>query len=232
MSKKEIIQLKKKNARLEKQLLQKERDLKIESSLEKVRIMAMAMTDRDDMLTICKAISTQLKLFGVKDIRNVQTAIIYKEKGIYMNYEYYTKHRKTVITETSYGTSKLDRDFANKMLKGKGEIFFSHLKGKKVKEWLDFQKTTNVFIDKFLETASTLNYYWYSLGPVALGISTYHPLVKNEQGLFHRFVNVFELAYRKYLDIENAETQAREAQIQASLEKVRSGSLAMHKAMN
>ncbi|HEV8505610.1 MAG TPA: ATP-binding protein [Chitinophagaceae bacterium] len=230
MPKKEIIQLKKTNARLAKQLLQKKRELKIESSLEKVRVMAMAMTRRDDMLTICKAISAQLKLFGVKEIRNVQTAIIYKEKGIYMNYEYYTKHRKTLITETSYGTSKLDRDFANKMLKGKGEIFFSHLKGKKVKEWLDFQKTTNVFIDKFLETATTLNYYWYSLGPVALGVSTYHPLSKNEQGLFHRFVNVFELAYRKYLDIENAETQAREAQIQASLEKVRSGSLAMHKS--
>ncbi len=105
MSKKKIIQLEKTNARLAKELLQKERELKIESSLEKVRIMAMAMTNRDDMLTICKAISTQLKLFGVKEIRNVQTAIFYKEKGIYMNYEYYTKHRKTLITETNYGTS-------------------------------------------------------------------------------------------------------------------------------
>ena len=230
MSKKKIIQLEKTNARLAKELLQKERELKIESSLEKVRIMAMAMTNRDDMLTICKAISTQLKLFGVREIRNVQTAIFYKEKGIYMNYEYYTKHRKTLITETNYGTVKLERDFAKKMLKGKGEFFFTHLKGKKVKEWLDYQKTTNVFIDKFLESASSLNYYWYSLGPVALGISTYHPLAKNEQGLFHRFVNVFELAYRKYLDIENADAQAREALIQASLERVRAGSLAMLKS--
>ncbi len=230
MSKKKIIQLEKTNARLAKELLQKERELKIESSLEKVRIMAMAMTNRDDMLTICKAISTQLKLFGVKEIRNVQTAIFYKEKGIYMNYEYYTKHRKTLITETSYRTNKLERDFAKKMLKGKGEFFFTHLKEKKVKEWLNYQKTTNVFIDKFLESASSLNYYWYSLGPVALGISTYHPLAKNEQGLFHRFVNVFELAYRKYLDIENADTQAREALIQASLERVRAGSLAMLKS--
>ncbi len=97
------------------------------------------------------------------------------------------------------------------MLKGKGEFFFTHLKGKKVTEWLNFQKKTNVFIDKFLETATSLNYYWYSLGPVALGISTYHPLAKNEQGLFHRFVNVFELAYRKYFDIENAEAQVKEA---------------------
>src|SRR5450432_43398 len=230
MFKKKIIQLEKTNARLAKELLQKKRELKIESSLEKVRIMAMAMTRRDDMLMICKAISAQLKLFEVKEIRNVQTAIFYKEKGIYMNYEYYTKHKKTLITETSYTNNKIQRDFAEKMLKGKGEFFFRHIKGKKVTEWLNYQKATNVFIDKFLETTSSLNYYWHSLGPVALGISTYHPLTKDELKLFRRFVNVFELAYRRYFDIENAEAQAREALIQASLEKVRAGSLAMHKS--
>src|SRR5664279_1831580 len=209
MSIKKLIQLEKTNAKLAKELLQKERELKIESSLEKVRIMAMAMTSRDDMLMICKAISAQLKLLGVKEIRNVQTAIFYKEKGIYMNYEYYTKHKKTLITETSYTNNKIKRDFAKKMLKGKGEFFSRHIKGKKVTEWLNYQKATNVFIDKFLETTSSLNYYWHSLGPVALGISTYHPLAKNELGLFHRFVNVFELAYRRYFDIENAEEQVR-----------------------
>src|SRR3954469_27057 len=109
MSKNKVIQLEKTNARLAKELLKKERELKLESSLEKVRIMALAMKHRDDMLTICKAISNQLKLFGVKEIRNVQTAIFYKEKSTYVNYEYYAKHRKTFITETSYGNSKLDR---------------------------------------------------------------------------------------------------------------------------
>ena len=229
MPKKKLIQLKKTNAGLAKELLQKDRELKIESSLEKVRVMAMAMKQRDDMLSICKAISNQLKLFGVKEIRNVQTAIFYKEKLTYVNYEYYTKHRKTLITETSYGISKLDKDFAKKMLKGKGEFFFSHIKGEKVKEWLNFQKTTNVFIDKFLETASSLNYYWFSLGPVALGISTYHPLTKDEQRLFHRFVHGFSWRI-KIFDLENAEAQAREAQIPASLERVRAGSLAMLKS--
>jgi signal transduction histidine kinase len=230
MPKKKLIQLEKTNARLAKELLQKERELKIESSLEKVRVIAMAMKHRDDMLGICKTISNQLKLFGVKEIRNVQTAIFYKEKGTYMNYEYYTKHKKTFITETVYTQDKIHKDFAGKMLKGKGEFIFLHIRGKKVKEWLKEQKKTNVFIDKYLETASSLNYYWYSLGPVALGISTYHPLTKGELTLFRRFVHVFELAYGRYADIENAEAQAREALIQASLEKVRAGSLAMHKS--
>src|SRR4030095_624345 len=98
------------------------------------------------------------------------------------------------------------------------------------KDWLKYQRSTNVFIDTYLETADSLNYYWYSLGPVALGMSTYVPLNENEIELFKRFRNVFELAYRRYLDIEKAEAQAKEAQIEAALEKVRSRSLAMHKS--
>src|ERR1700761_926371 len=109
MSKKKLIQLEKTNARLEKALLEKERELKIESSLEKVRVMALAMKDRDDMLKICKAISIQLTSLGVKEIRNVQTAILYKEKGTYMNYEYYAKHRKTIITETAYNNDRIHK---------------------------------------------------------------------------------------------------------------------------
>jgi hypothetical protein len=41
---------------------------------------------------------------------------------------------------------------------------------------------------------------------------------------------VFDLAYRRFLDLQKAEAQAREAQIEAALERVRSRSLAMHKS--
>jgi hypothetical protein len=125
-----------------------------------------------------KPFLSSLQSLGIKEIRNVQTAIFYESKGTYMNYEYYARHRKTFITETSFTNHKIHKAFARQMLKGKGEIFITHIKGKKVKDWIAYQKTTNVFIDRFLEKASSLNYYWHSLGPVALGISTYVPYVK------------------------------------------------------
>ena len=229
MPAKETISLKKKNDTLRKELSASKRELKIEASLDKVRSIALGMTGRDDMLKICKTISQQLAKLGIKEIRNIQTAIFYESRGTYMNYEFYAKHKKTFITETLYTNHKIAKAFASKMLKGKGEIYITHIKGKKVKEWLAYQKTTNVFIDKYLNTASSLNYYWHSLGPVALGISTYHPLMKDELDLFQRFLKVFELAYRRYLDIEKAEEQAREARIEASLEKVRAQALGMRK---
>src|ERR1051325_7709723 len=58
-------------------------ELEIKSSLERVRSVAMGMKKREDMLDICKTIAQQLGLLNVKEIRNVQTAIFYDEKGFY-----------------------------------------------------------------------------------------------------------------------------------------------------
>jgi signal transduction histidine kinase len=207
----------------------RERDLKIEASLERVRAVALRMKKPSDMLEVCKMISTQLELLGVKQIRNVQTAIFYEARGTYMNYEYYARHKKTFITEVSYKKNKTHSAFAAQMLKGKGKYYYSHLNGKKLKAWIAYQKTTNVFVDKYLEKTSSLNYYFHSLGPVSLGISTYSPLSEDEVNLFKRLLKVFELSYRRYLDIEKAEAQACEARIEASLEKVRAVAMSMNK---
>jgi hypothetical protein len=118
-----------KAARLE--LSSKNKELEIESTLERVRTVAMGMKEPADMLDVCKTISIQLQSLGVKEIRNVQTAIFYESKGTYMNYEYYAKHRKTIITETSFTNHKVRKTFAAKMMKGKGEFFITHIKGKK-----------------------------------------------------------------------------------------------------
>src|SRR5260221_14251048 len=73
-------------------LQKKNRDLELESSLERVRTVAMGMSKLDDMLLVCETISHQLELLGVKEIRNVQTGIFYESKGTYTNYEFYAKH--------------------------------------------------------------------------------------------------------------------------------------------
>jgi signal transduction histidine kinase len=46
--------------------------------------------------------------------------------------------------------------------------------------------------------------------------------------IFKRFAQVFDLTYTRFLDLQKAENQARESQIEASLERVRAKALAMH----
>ena len=48
--------------------------------------------------------------------------------------------------------------------------------------------------------------------------------------LLRRFALVFGLAYQRYADLKQAEAQAREAKIEAGLERVRSKTMAMHKS--
>ena len=48
--------------------------------------------------------------------------------------------------------------------------------------------------------------------------------------IFKRFGKVFEQTYTRFLDLQKAEAQAREAQIEAALERVRSRSMGMQKS--
>jgi signal transduction histidine kinase len=48
--------------------------------------------------------------------------------------------------------------------------------------------------------------------------------------VFKRFAAVFEQTYTRFLDLQKAEEQAREAQIEAALERVRARAMAMHKS--
>jgi hypothetical protein len=54
--------------------------------------------------------------------------------------------------------------------------------------------------------------------------------VPEAHDIFKRFGKVFEQTYTRFLDLQKAEAQAREAKIEAALERVRSRSMSMHKA--
>jgi hypothetical protein len=56
---------------------------------------------------------------------------------------------------------------------------------------------------------------------------TENKLSEEELQIFRRFTSVLSLTYRRYMDLKEAEAQAREAKIEASLEKVRSKTMAM-----
>jgi len=226
----ENLQLREAVKRRTVELEQTNKELKIEASLEKVRAIALSMKLPADMLLVCRTICEQLEILDVTDIRNVQTAIFYENKGIYTNFEYYRRHDLDLITDVDFVDNPIQYEFAYQMLKGPGEFFQKNLNGPEVQDWYAYQKTTKQFADSNLETATSLTYYWYSIGPVSLGMSTYTPLRDEEIALFKRFRNVFELAYRRFIDIESAVAQAREARVELSLERVRARSMAMQRS--
>jgi hypothetical protein len=56
------------------------------------------------------------------------------------------------------------------------------------------------------------------------------PFSDSDNAILLRFAKVFEQTYTRFLDLQKAETQAREAQIQLALERVRARTMAMQKS--
>ena len=59
-----------------------------------------------------------------------------------------------------------------------------------------------------------------------MGLGTWREDTEQEMKICALFAMVFEQTYTRFLDLKNAEAQAREAQIEAALERVRSKTMA------
>ena len=209
------------------ELEQKNRELKIETALEKVRSSALAMKEPAEMLDVCKVISDQLKLLGVNNIRNVQTAIINEHKGTYLNYQYFIAYDKGIVEDTEYNKHPKVFEMVQEMKRSENSNFSGSFEGEELNRFREYRKQDNQFPDPLLDAAKSVHYYFYSIGSGGLGLSTYEPLNDDALEIFKRFHNVFTLAYRRFIDIEKAEAQAKEAQIELALERVRARTMAM-----
>ncbi len=212
------------------ELEQKNHDLEIESALEKVRFSALAMKEPADMVNVCNVISDQLQLLGVKDIRNIQTAVINEQKGTYLNYQYFTHYNKGVIEETEYNKHPKVLEMVLEMKKSVDAFFTGKFEGEDLNNFREYRKKDNQFSDPLLDEARIVHYNFYSIGLGGLGLTTYKILPQAGLEIFKRFHTVFSLAYKRFIDIERAEAQARESQIELALERVRARTMAMQKS--
>jgi signal transduction histidine kinase/virulence-associated protein VapD len=212
------------------ELEQKNRELEIETSLEKIRSSALSMHEPDDMLDVCRIIAEQLRILGVEEIRNVQTVIINELQSQYLNYQYFVPYDEKVTEVVDYRQNDTVNAFVNQMLSAADAFFSKSFEGIELSDWVQYRKDSHQLPDPKLEQASSAHYYFYSIGVGALGISTYRPLNDESLNVFKRFRNVFDLAYRRYDDIKIAERQTKEARIEVALERIRAKALAMQKS--
>ena len=127
------------------------RELEIESSLERVRTVAMSMNKPDDMVNVCNVISDQLQLLGIKDIRNVQTAIINEEKGTYLNYQYFAAYKEGVIEETDYNKHPTVHAMVAEMKKSANSSFSGIMENIELNTFREWRKQNNQFPDPILD---------------------------------------------------------------------------------
>ncbi len=205
------------------------RSLEIESSLERVRSVTMSMRKQEDSLGICEVLFTELKKFGFTELRNTQIVILNNDNASFLNYDF-SDYAGGSIAKIYFGGHAKTREFIDQIKKTDDGFAEFSISGEELDEWRRWRMGNGEADDPKMENINSLHYYFYSIASGAIGISAFKPITVKELDILKRFRNVFGLAYRRYMDVSLAESQARESQIEAALERVRARAMAMQKS--
>jgi hypothetical protein len=209
------------------------REAQIELGLERVRARAMAMQHSDELADVATVLFQQVSDLGIQtwttgfniwsDDNNAYEDWITDPAGGFI--EPYT------VDATAFSEFKKLSDAK----KSGTDFFVLHQEGETLKETYEHLRrfaNQNQF-GKLLESGFTfpLSQYIHLVfgAKVSLMFITYAPLPE-AHNIFKRFGKVFEQTYVRFLDLQKAEAQAREAKIEAALERVRARTMAMQKS--
>lgn len=205
------------------------KEARIETALERVRAVAMAMKQSEELVSVCEVMYKELLSLGFANIRNAQIAIEDDTRQRYVFYVYSDFERITA-GEAGYNSSPIVQRLYNELGKSGDSLYEREYSPAEMEEWRVWRKSLSPLLDAREETVTSLCWYMYAIGKGNIGISTFNAITNEQVEIVKRFKQVFELSYRRFDDLQKAEAQAREAQIEAALESIRSSSLAMHRS--
>jgi uncharacterized protein YcgL (UPF0745 family) len=202
------------------------RELEIESSLERVRAVAMGMKKSDDLLSICEVLFKELQTLGFSNLRNALINTFADEQHYFIDYDF-SDFAGGSSTRIPYSGHPAIEKYIKEATKKNDAFIELVVTGKELDDWKEFRRANGETDDPRLDNIAALYYYNYSIGVASIGISTFQPITQEKLEVLKRFRNVFDLAYKRYVDISKAEAQAREAKIEAALERTRTQSMIM-----
>src|SRR6187401_3177113 len=206
------------------------RESQIQLAMEKVRSRTMAMQTSTELTDVAGLLFEQVSALDIKtwtagfnvwsEDNNSYVDYITSPQGGFI--EPYT-----VYTDTSEALT----DISNARKSGV-EFDVQYVDGEKIKQlYLALTKLDEKQYEIMLKDGVRFPSHQYEHfvfgSKVSLMFITYEP-VPEAHDIFKRLGKVFEQTYTRFLDLQKAEAQAREAQIEASLERVRSKTMAMH----
>ncbi|HTK81343.1 MAG TPA: ATP-binding protein [Bacteroidota bacterium] len=207
------------------------REARIEAALEKVRGKAMAMHSSDDISATMNIVFAELKKLGIESIRCgvclLSTAS--RDAHVYAattspGGELQTLRRSIVMTEHPSQVLQYE-SWLNQ------ENYIAELKGEELKAYyrLPFFYSSPSYVPPETYDQTELGYYI----PFSEGLFyawTKEKYSDAEVNILQRFKAIIDLTFRRYLDLTKAEAQAREAQIETALERVRTKAMGMHRS--
>lgn len=208
------------------------REAEIQLALERVRAASMSMLKSIELHDVIKVISEQIIVLDIKfdhttfiqfnDDNSIEVWVTTPEQPYpaqihvpFIDHAFFKIQSKMTKMKSDFFAEVYDREEKNK--------FFRHF----------FKNTSARNIPKdrqnYVLQAPGMVRYTFQVSTIYFSTANYDciPYTDEETNILSRFAKVFKQAYTRFLDLQNAETQAREAQIQLTLERVRARTMAM-----
>ena len=206
------------------------REAKIETALERVRSRTMAMQKSEELQDTAYLLFQQIQALDVSifgcgfniwdDDRNAATAWMARQDGIAPPFK--TSSAEDIFFYIHEAAQRGESLFVREQCGEELETHYRYMATIPIFKEVVEQMAQAGF---YLPTFQIMHCAYFTQG--YLMFITYEP-VPEAYDIFKRFAKVFEQTYTRFLDLQKAEAQAREAQIEGTLESIRSASLAMH----
>ena len=206
------------------------REAQIETALERVRSHSMGMRKSEELKEVIKIVYDQFVHLNIS-IDHAGFVVDYTPKG---DWHFWIADKQDIPSKISTPYFDSVWGIAFNEAKEKGTDFFpTHLnfedKNKFYQELLSFVPGIPEESKSFYLNCPGLAGSTALSETVSLYIENFsgNPYSDEENKILIRFTKVFQQTYTRFLDLQKAEAQAREAQIEAALERVRSRAMAM-----
>ncbi len=210
------------------------KELEIESALEKVRSSSLAMYKSDELKQAVKVVFKELQgldfaidgaAFIVTPIENSKDFNVWigddhaEYPNCFRTPFYDTPSQTDIAKAIESGTNFFSRTYSFEEKNSWFQYAFEHTDYKtlppELKNWILEQQ----YLTQSIAFAKKSG--------VGIHFHQQRTLTENEIDILKRFSKVFDQAYIRFLDLQKAEAQARESQIQLALERVRARTMAM-----
>jgi signal transduction histidine kinase len=217
------------------------REAQIETALERIRARALAMHASNELIDVSMVLREQMAVLGETDLES--TIIhLYPEEEAYLEAWYTFRPPDAKEDELVKGRAYVPNDSSEYIRETianyrKGlPTFTIESRGEKLSEWYNVLEqvapmTVDYDADGKIVIPEVLYYHYSRFSGGALMTIANDPPSKTVKELQQRAAKEFDLAYQRFLDLQVAEQQAKEAQVEASLERVRARSMAMQSSI-
>ena len=222
-------------AELQRDLAAKNRELEIEAALERVRSRSMGMHKSEELVEVIASVFHELEQLKFR-VDSASLFLNYKENP-FKFWMAVPGYLYPAEMDVPYGDFALMNLFMRE-IKSDAKLVTAKFNQEEKNEWarhlIQHTIVGNASDEKKKQMfeAPGLAVSVAGVKNIALAITNYsvQSYSDEENEILRRFVIVFDQTYTRFLDLQKAEAQAREAQVEAALERVRSRTTGMQKS--